>query len=339
MTAPHPTAPSFSPPHLTFFCELEPAPLVKLFENPEVIDGLRALGAGVSLGLLDLSEARASIVRRLDEAGIPVTAWLLLPREQGYFQHVENVAEATERFDQLVEWTRRERLSWAGLGLDLELDRREIELFSAQPWRAAPVIIERAFDLDRLRRGLDGYRALIARMRAEGWAVETYQFPAVADDRATGSALLQRSLGMMDLAVEREVWMLYSSLLPPRGPGWLCSYGPQAQAIAVGSTGGGIDPLPKLGWDELRRDLLLARKWSEALYVFSLEGCVAQGMLSRLAALDWTEAASIQVPVAVQRRVDLMRRGARALLRMSARVGRAAARVGEVSRRARSSRG
>ncbi|MGI5861580.1 MAG: hypothetical protein ACOX6T_05920 [Myxococcales bacterium] len=338
MTAPRPSASVLSPPHLTFFCELEPEPLVKLFENPEVIDGLRALRAGVSLGLLDLSEARAGVVRRLGEAGIPVTAWLLLPCEQGYFQHVENLAESTERYEQLVEWTRRERLSWAGLGLDLELDRREIELFTAQPWRAAPVIARRAFDLERLRRGLDGYRALVARMRAEGWSVETYQFPAVADDRATGSALLQRSLGMMDLAVEREVWMLYSSLLPPRGPGWLCSYGPQAQAIAVGSTGGGIDPLPKLGWEELRRDLLLARKWSDALYVFSLEGCVAQGMLPRIAALDWAEAATIAIPGVAKRRVDRMRRGARALLRVSARVGRAADRVGEASRRALGSR-
>lgn len=305
-------------PRLTFFCELEPESLRALFADGTVFETLRRLRAGVSLGLLDLSPVRADVVRALDDAGVPVTAWLLLEREQGYFQHLDNVEAATARFEALCEWTARERLGWEALGLDIEQDRRDLERFGEKPWRAVPVTLRRAFDGARLRRGLDAYRALATRMRTLGWTVETYQFPSLQDDRLTGSTLLQRAFGMMDLAVDREVWMLYSSLLPPRGPGWLCSYGPQAQAIAVGSTGGGIDPLPKLTWEELRRDLLLARRWTDALYVFSLEGCVWNGHLDRLASLDWSAEAAVDPGPG--RRVDRVRRAYRAAVRAALRI-------------------
>jgi hypothetical protein len=50
------------------------------------------------------------------------------------------------------------------------------------------------------------------------------------------------------------------------------SYGPAASAIAVGSTGGAPDipghpQVPSLGWDELERDLLLANRFCDDLYI------------------------------------------------------------------------
>jgi hypothetical protein len=301
---------------LTFFCELEPEPLQRLFAQPGVVDALVRLQATVSLGLLDLSPARAEVVRELHRAGVPVTAWLLLPLEHGYFQHLGNVTESAARFQSLCAWTEQEGLTWAAVGLDLEQDRRDLERFGKAPWRAVPVLLRHALDGERLRRGLQGYRELTAQIGEKGWPVEIYQFPSIADDRLTGSTLLQRTFGMMDLPVAREVWMLYSSILPPRGPGWLCSYGPQARAIAVGSTGGGIDALPKLDWTELRRDLLLARRWTEQLYIFSLEGCVSQGMLPKLLDFDWS--AQVPFPEPHRRRVDRLRRLLRVPLRLSA---------------------
>jgi len=68
--------------------------------------------------------------------------------------------------------------------------------------------------------------------------------------------LLQRLAGLVDVTTDREVWMLYSSFMRSLGPAMIWSYGPQAQAIAVGSTGGGPDvpgqpQVPSLGWGEL----------------------------------------------------------------------------------------
>ena len=71
-------------PRLTFFCELEHAAFARLFAEPTVIEHVRALEAGVCVGVLDLSAERVAVLRRLSEAGIPLTAWLLLPEDQRY---------------------------------------------------------------------------------------------------------------------------------------------------------------------------------------------------------------------------------------------------------------
>jgi hypothetical protein len=89
--------------------------------------------------------------------------------------------------------------------------------------------------------------------------------------------------------------MLYSSFMRGVGPGLIWSYGPEAEAIGVGTTGGGPDipgspQMPTLGWDELARDLLLARHWCDDILIHSLEGCVRQEFLPRLRTLDWEEA-------------------------------------------------
>jgi hypothetical protein len=120
----------------------------------------------------------------------------------------------------------------------------------------------------------------------------------IADERRAGSTLLERLMGLVDVRTDREVWMLYTSVFPSSiGPGLLWSYGPEAQAIGVGSTGGGPDipghpQVPALDWEELARDLRLARHWSDALLIHSLEGCVRQGLLERLRSFDWGQAAA-----------------------------------------------
>lgn len=58
--------------------------------------------------------------------------------------------------------------------------------------------------------------------------------------------------------------MLYTSVLPVVGPGLLWIYAAEAEAVGVGSTGGGPDipghpQVPALDWDAFSRDLRLAR--------------------------------------------------------------------------------
>ena len=86
--------------------------------------------------------------------------------------------------------------------------------------------------------------------------------------------------------------MLYSSFLRALGPGLIWAYGPQAQAIAVGTTGGGPDipgspQMPVLSCEELAHDLRLARHYCDQILIHSLEGCVWQGFLPRLRSLEW----------------------------------------------------
>lgn len=72
-------------PNLTLACELAPEPLKELFATQELIDDLKTMNASISLGILDFSPERVEVVHQLNKAGIPVTAWLLLPKELGYW--------------------------------------------------------------------------------------------------------------------------------------------------------------------------------------------------------------------------------------------------------------
>lgn len=85
-------------PRITFFCDLEQEALQKLFADTAVIDDLLRLQAGVRLALLDLSPERAAVVRRLNDAGIPVIAGLLLPKEQGLFLMMENAPQVVAHY-------------------------------------------------------------------------------------------------------------------------------------------------------------------------------------------------------------------------------------------------
>ena len=303
--------------HLTFFCELEARPLRELFADGTVIAELQALGAGVSLGIRDLSAGRAAVVRRLNEAGIPLAAWLLLPEEQGYWFNLENAPEAAAFYARFKAWSVAYDLQWLGVGLDIEPHISEIAKLGAGEWRVLPGIIRRFLDLERFRQAQTAYRRLVRQIRADGYCVDSYVIPVIVDERRVGSTLLRRLTGLIDIEVDREVLMLYSSFLRPNGHGYLWSYAPAAQSIAVGSTGGGVtvgglDQVPPLSWEELSRDLRLSRVWSDDIHIFSLEGAVREGYLKRLAAFDW--AAPIAPPFREFRLVERVRRGLRAVL-------------------------
>lgn len=280
-----------SRPKLSFACELEPEPLQSLLTDAVVAD-LVSLRATVCLGILDLSAERAAEVRRLNLAGVPVVAWLLLPKEQGYWLNAGNAPQALDRFEQFRAWTAEQGLTWAGVGLDIEPDIRHPTALGQSRWRMIPKLFLRLFQVQKMRRARTLYRALVALIHADGYPVESYQFPLIADERRAGSTVLQRLAGLVDIAVDREIWMIYSSSLRPHGAGVLASYAPEAKAIGLGVTGGGVveprltAPAP-LTWDEFARDLRLAWLWCDDLFVFSLEGCVQQGFLERLQTFAW----------------------------------------------------
>lgn len=287
-------------PHLTFFCELDSQSLQALLTD-SLISDLVELKAAVSLGILDHSPERAEVVRRLNEAGIPVTAWLLLPREQGYWFNLRNADLAAQSYAELKRWTEANSLSWQAVGLDIEPDINELERLSAGKLRMLPMLLKRAVQGEVLRNGQRAYHQLSDQIRADRYRVESYQFFLIADERLARSTLVQRVTGIVDIPVDREVWMLYTSFWrstnPERGgllgPGMLNSYGPEADAIGLGSTGGGVethigDQRP-LSWDEFARDLRLAYYWTQEIYIFSLEGCVRQGFLEKLKDFIWDQ--------------------------------------------------
>jgi hypothetical protein len=284
---------TLQPPRLTFACELDPAQLADLFADSAVIDDLLALGARVALMCSDFSDERAGVVRRLNAAGVPVVGIPLLPLAEGYYFTTDNAGHAAGSYRQFMAWTRRHGLVWDGVGLDIEPDARIFLQIAKNPWGLVPMLVPRLADRARPARSRAAYRALVEQIHADGWRVENYQFPLIADERQAGSTVLQR-LALVDVATDREVWMLYSSFLRALGPGLIWAYGPEAAAIAVGTTGGGPDipgspQMPTLNWEELAGDLRLARHFCDQILIHSLEGCVWQGSLPRLRSFEWAD--------------------------------------------------
>lgn len=296
-------------PQLTFACELETPALQELITD-RVIADLVDLGAAVSLAIIDLSAGRAEVIRRLNAADVPVIAWLLLPKDQGYYFNIHNAFQADKFYDGFRAWSQAEDLRFAALGIDIEPELRDLTaFFGADRWRSLPRFLARFFQFAPLRRSRQIYTNLIARMHADGYLVESYQFPFIADERLAGTSLVQRLTGLIDLPVDREVWMLYSSFFRPNSAALLASYAPEADVVGLGITGGGVSEpgLPQfapLSWSELERDLRLAWNWRDQIFIFSLEGCVQNGYLDRLKTFHWD--APILLPQTLQ--VDAWRR-------------------------------
>lgn len=302
---------ALKPPQITFFCELALDELKELFSDENLVSSLQTNDAGISLAIRDLTGDRASIVQMLNRKGIPVTAWLLLPEEQGYWFNLENGFAAVKRYQEFCAWTRKHNLAWTAIGLDIEPDLAFMRKVSSDRSQVLPQVFQKMLDRSAYMQGFVIYTQLVSQIRSDGYRVESYQLPLIADERKAKSTFVQRVFHLVDLPVDREVLMLYSSFLPSYGPGLLWSYSPQAEAIALGSTGGGVvlgdgKPLEALDWESFKRDLLLAARFNKPVYVFSLEGCVRQGMLDSIFALDWTE--PVILPLRIGQRVDRYRR-------------------------------
>ncbi|MDY6873306.1 MAG: hypothetical protein SVR81_04980 [Chloroflexota bacterium] len=288
-------------PALTFFTELKPKPLVNLFNNPDVIDQLQTLRAAVSLGILDLSEERAGVVRKLNKAGIPVIAWLLLPEEEGYWFNSDNYEAAMTRYFAFREWTAEHDLKWSGVGLDIEMDINKMRqiMEEKQGGEFVSTLFKRFRDKRRVGDARQAYKLLVEQIHADGYLVESYHLPVIADERRADATVLQRTMGLVDVETDWEVLMLYSSFIRPNGAGTLWSYAPQADSVGVGNTGGGVEvegviDIPPLSWDEFSRDLRLCVMQDKPVHIFCLEGCVAQGFLEKLPNFDWDK--TVPVP-------------------------------------------
>jgi hypothetical protein len=194
---------------LTFACELPAEQLTALFAGETVIDLLLRLKARVSLGLLDLSQERAEVVRRLTAAGVPVVAWLLLPESDGYWCNARNGPSAVARYAEFRVWSAAESLTWDGIGLDIEPHIALMEqLMKGEVHKAAPRLVRDFFDTERLLRGHAIYTTLVTQMHLDGHQVESYQFPFILDERRAKATLLQRLFGLVDIEVDREILML-----------------------------------------------------------------------------------------------------------------------------------
>jgi len=303
-------------PRLIFACDRQTPDLEALI-TPELISDLKQLNGGIALSTEDLSPARAQIVRKLNAAGIPMTAWIALPKEQGYYVNASNAPQTAQRFADFDKWTTENGLRWEAVGLDIEPTLSEYKSLTDHKGRLLWLALRRAFDSGRVIRARVTYSALIRQIRARGYRVQTYQLAFLADERDAHTTLLERIFGLVDVRGDEEVFMLYSSFNHEIGAATIWQYGPESQVVAVGSTAASGDAAmdaryPPLNWDEFSRDLLVARHFSSTIGIYSLEGCVHQGFMEKLKAMDWTQ--EVVIPAAAVHKGMQVRHGLHAIL-------------------------
>jgi hypothetical protein len=299
---------TLAPPTLMFACDGSTKEIESMFSKPGVIADLQALKAGVVLALPDLSADRARLARQLNQADIPITAWLTLPSEEGYYLNAGNAPQAGTRFADFEKWSAAFGLRWAAIGLDIEPNLQDFTaLKQGSKWQVIATLIGRSFEGERIRRAQNAYSELIGKMRAHGYRVQTYQFPFISDERRVRSTLLERIGGIVDVKGDEEVLMLYTTFHHETDSALIWVYGPDAQAIAVGSTSGSDSDsrFVPLDWIEFSRDLRVAGHFSHTVGVYNLEGCIRQGFLSRLTSMNWNQ--PVTIPVASVRTVEHFR--------------------------------
>jgi hypothetical protein len=304
---------------LTFFVELPGRELLELLRRPGLLDSLRRSGAALSVAMLDLSEERRQAMAALQARGIPLTAWLTVAEDHGYWLCADNAPQALERYEEVRAWLRRNGLRVEAVGLDLEPPQQDVQALLGEGRRALLRLLRRRRSRTVLKEALELYSELILQIRTDGYRAETYQLPLILDERRAGTSLLQRTLGLLDLPADREVVMLYESLLPPPlGSLLVDSYGPECEAIGVGISGGGVPfVLQAIGSRRLQGQRLLetlgrARRYTPHLYVFSLEGCLQSGSLEVLLEGD---GGLLPAPAATVEPGRLLRSGLHLLLR------------------------
>jgi hypothetical protein len=281
-------------PRLIFFTELASEALIGLLRQPELLDRLVAERYGVALSVARLDEARARAARLLNAQGVPLIAWLVLPPEAGFAFNLQNYPQAIAHYRAFRAWTLEHELVFEAVGLEIEAPPDE-DLHSLQ-WGLRE--IARRFWLAGENvlypSARAAYTEMIGAIRHDGYEAHTFQMPFVADDRRAGTTVVQRALDIMDLPADVDVLMCSSCVPSERldndlGGALIASYGPSADAIGVGSASedDGGEEVVRLPWPALRRDLLLAARHTDTIYLFSLEDCVERGLLEKIAALDW----------------------------------------------------
>lgn len=279
-------------PHLIFACDRPSGELHSLFTS-QLIAELKDLGAGIALSTEDFSVPRAQLVRELNSAGIPVIAWIVLPKTDGYYVNAGNEPQVAARFAQFDKWTIQNGLHWQAAGLDIEPNFSEFAALRGHKWQLFWTILGRYFHPGRVYKTREAYAALIREMQARGYSVQTYQLMFLVHERQMHSTLLERIFGIVDVRGDEEVLMLYSSFAPQLGAALIWKFGPDAQEIAVGSTSSDDPRYPALNWTQFSRDLLVAHHFSQEIGVYNLEGCVQQGFLPLLLTMDWTKPVTI----------------------------------------------
>jgi len=304
---------------LTYMCDMPAAELAGFFDEA-LLAHMGVHRVRLCLTMRDFSPLRAELVRRLNRARIAVVAWIVRDEHDSARDYrMHDAVLVGERYREFFQWSTQHGLGWDAIGIDVEPDIRDAVRFGDQPTVDVNTLVRRIADRWHIDAATADYATVVTQMRADGFAVESYEIPFVRDDRVSGSTIARRLLGLPDLAADRTVIQLYSSNVRPYGPGLIATYAPEASSVLIGSIAADGHNRP-LSENELLRDLgHVAACGVTHIYIADMQAVYAvPGLADLIVAQAW-RTQTLPPTDEIHHQVSRMRAGVRALLWAGAR--------------------
>jgi hypothetical protein len=303
-------------PGYIFFTELPSIDLDALVQNDKVLELLQRYKAGICMGLVDLNDERANIVRELNQANIPVIAGILVSEDAGYWANVSNARVTAEKYGQVRLWAIDHGLVFDAVGIHclphINLFRSWVKKDIGSMFRS----LSGFFKPWQFNKAKSIYQDLAAQIKADGYRLESFVPSFVYDERIVKSRLLKTLLGIVDIPSDREILILQANTIQAHNLGLIWSYGRETSSFGIRSTdsvtwSAETDPEP-IKWSDFKKSVHHAWYWSNTIYIYSLEGCIQQDIFDKIFSIKLDDL--ILEPKQLIERIDRSRISLQALL-------------------------
>jgi len=278
-------------PLLSFFSDSDPATFQALISRPQIKDILLEMGAELRMGIDDFSEERAENIRLLNEAGIPVYAWIRAPKAQSFTFRIDNASTLLKRYQSFKSWSDSHGLQWSGIGIDLRPAPEELQQWAEQPMLSAWNAYVNLFEQEELQLALPLFQEFKEAVHKDGYVLESYVLPFSLDENPEEAKALQYMGQILNVETDRIIPLCHTNM-PYVYPASILDYGARARRVGLGSTSNesfdGLMTQEALDWESLSRDLRLAHDVCQEIHLSSLESIAANGWLEALADFDFS---------------------------------------------------
>lgn len=193
---------------LSWMTDLPSAHLYQMLSDSSMQADLAMLKPTIRMGMVDLDSSRLELIKLLDSLEVPMTAWLLLPNEEGKSLDWKQSERAKQRYEEFLQWTHDHQLNWSGIALAVVPDAKEQEWLDGQRSRYAEHLFSRMYEEEDLLASRVGYQNLIHQMQADGYLVELYMPAYHLDAQKAGSSATQWITGVPILEADVQIPML-----------------------------------------------------------------------------------------------------------------------------------
>ena len=269
--------------------------------SDEVIAVLADQGYEISLAVDNFDDpATIRVIKRLNDAGIPVWVWPLHPMEDGYWLATDNADRMPGLYDRFSRWVEENDLIITGVMFDMEPTYDDVqrlkEVVGEGGIPAAVKYLVTRRDGDLHREAVRIYSEMVDVIRADGYQVSTFNYPYLIDDRRDGDDSIAEMFHIAFVESDIDAYMLYRSFFKDSGLGTgsgnVASY---ARELSGASASLGSYMKDYLDVTHLESDIRIAACTSPVVHLYNLEALVIHGWLEDLSEIDQTAPVEVSI--------------------------------------------